>query len=114
MTWPVIPRPQFVDAEEQQLVLQSDWRQGMLHTQRVDPATVRVWTLRWPLASEAIAIAVRAHAQEHLSGKEFSWTPPGGSPVNVIYDEESIDIDQRSSRTWSIRLRLREALVSQT
>lgn len=114
MTWPVIPRPQFVDVEEQQLVLQGDWRQGILPTSRVDPATVRVWTLRWPLASEAIAIAVRAHASEHLNGKEFEWTPPGEAPVTVVYDDASVDIDQTSSRAWAIRLRLREALVSQS
>lgn len=114
MTWPMLPRPQFVDVEERQLLLQSDWRQGMPHTQRIDPAVVRVWTLRWPMASGAIAAAVRAHASAYMHGQEFSWTPPGESAVTVIYDEPDIEIHQLSGAAWNITLRLRDPLVAQT
>jgi hypothetical protein len=114
VTWPALPTPEAVDVEQDLLAVQSDWRDGMLHSRRVDAATPRRFTLRWDAASAADASAIRTHAQTYLGGREFSWTTPGGSPLTVVYDSPEIDFDRVSAARWRIRLSLVEALVTQT
>lgn len=106
-----LPTPQLEYTEEPNWSLvTTEFPHKIDHLLR-QPKKRRIFSLNWPEGDPTIRDQIRAEmiAQKGAAGL-FSYTPPGGSPTNVSFMEDSLTTTVQTAVKMSISVKLKEAI----
>lgn len=87
----------------------SDWRDGLIQTQRFDSLEPRLFT--WEHVCSQGFLDVLRLAHEQVRGA-FSFTPPGEPAVQVAWADDSIRPVPISSGFYRVSVRLQELIAT--